>query len=118
VPFFAIHLMPVWIWLRNTLTASKRWKNTHYVVTNHRVLIRNGLAGSAYESVSFEDIAHVSVQESGVDKMMGVGDVFVSPDSSRIGASVRLAILDIEDYQRVYGMIQQAVADAKRISLH
>lgn len=28
IPFFAFHLMPVWIWLSNVLTAKKRWDNT------------------------------------------------------------------------------------------
>ena len=32
IPFFAIHLMPVWIWLGNCLTANKRWKNTNICI--------------------------------------------------------------------------------------
>lgn len=27
--FFVFHLMPVWIWLGNVLTANKKWKNTN-----------------------------------------------------------------------------------------
>ena len=25
IPFFAVHLMPVWIWVGNLLTANKKW---------------------------------------------------------------------------------------------
>jgi len=34
IPFFALHLAPVWIWLANLLSASRRWRNTTYYVTN------------------------------------------------------------------------------------
>ena len=45
IPFFAIHLMPVWIWLSNLLTANKKWKNTVYALTNKRIIMSSGFIG-------------------------------------------------------------------------
>lgn len=113
IPFFAVHLMPVWVWIYNIFTSFGRWGNTSYVVTTHRVLIRNGMADAVYESISFADIAHVSLYIGGFDKMLGVGDVSINLDSSIVGGSVKCSILDIEDYQYVYETIQRSVADAR-----
>ena len=42
IPFMLLHLMPVWIWLGNVITAGRRWKNTNYYVTNRRLVIQSG----------------------------------------------------------------------------
>ena len=110
VPFFALHLMPVWIWLFNTLTAAKRWKNTEYAVTNKRVLIRNGLVGYQYESIYYTDIANVSLHVGAVDKMLGVGDIYLLTNISTMnGKNTSPVIMDIENPQQVYNMVQSTV---------
>lgn len=111
IPFFALHLMPVWIWLFNLLTASKRWKNTEYALTNKRVLIRNGLVGYQYESIYYTDIANVSLRVGTIDKMLGVGDIYlamVNYGTGR-GAASAPAFLDVEEPQRVFSMVQSTV---------
>ena len=47
IPFFALHLMPVWIWLWNVLSANRSWKNTEYAVTDKRIILRGGVVGRA-----------------------------------------------------------------------
>lgn len=111
IPFFALHLMPVWIWLFNLLTASKRWKNTEYAVTNKRILIRNGFVGYQYETIYYTDIANVSLRVGVIDKMLGVGDIYLAIRRTGMSGSSSSspAILDIEDAQRVYNMVQSTV---------
>lgn len=118
IPFFALHLMPVWIWLFNMLTASKRWKNTEYAVTNKRVLIRNGLVGYQYDSIYYTDIANVSLRVGVIDKMLGVGDIYLSTKGGIIGAinssrvnrsSIAPVILDVENPQEIFSMVQSTV---------
>lgn len=110
IPFFFLHLMPVWIWLFNVLTASKRWKNTEYAVTNKRVLIRNGLVGYQYESIYYTDIANVSLRVGMIDKMLGVGDIHLLTRGIGVnGSKTSPVILDIEDPQRVFSMVQSTV---------
>lgn len=110
IPFFALHLMPVWIWLFNMFTAAGRWKNTEYAVTNKRVLIRNGLIGYQYESIYYTDISNVSLHVGAIDKMLGVGDIYLLTNTSTVESKKNPpAILDVEDPQRVYGMVQSTV---------
>lgn len=113
IGFFALHLMPVWMWIYDIITSFGRWKNTLYVVTTHRVMVRNGLGGGTFDSFSYGHIAQVSVRVSRVDRMSGVGDVMLSIYSDHAGGGVECGILDIEEYQRVYQMIQSYVMQAK-----
>ena len=45
VIFFAFHLIPVWIWIANIVTAGRRQKNMEYVFTNTRIIIKSGVIG-------------------------------------------------------------------------
>lgn len=109
--FFAIHLMPVWIWLSNMLTAGKRWKNTEYAVTDKRILLRNGLIGYQYESIYYTDIANVSLRVGTIDKMLKVGDICIHQNAYSSGNSEMASILDVEDVERVFAIVQQTVMD-------
>ena len=110
VPFFAIHLIPVWIWLSNVFTANKRWKNTEYAITDKRVIIRNGLIGYNYQSVYYTDIANVMLEVGMIDSILKVGDIALLLNAA--GAKGGTAsILDIKEPQRVYAMLQKTVMD-------
>lgn len=115
IPFFAIHLAPVWVWLGNIFTAKKRWENTSYAVTDKRIVIRNGLIGYEYQSIYYTDIANVSLRVGAVDKMLGVGDIAIylnAPTMYGSGKKTRTPmILDVEDPQRVFAIVQQTVMD-------
>lgn len=110
VPFFAIHLIPVWIWLSNVLTANKRWKNTEYAVTDKRVIIRNGLIGYNYQSVYYTDIANVMLEVGTIDSMLKVGDIalLLNAGGAKGGTA---SILDIKEPQEVYTLLQKTVMD-------
>ena len=41
--FFAIHLMPVWIYLGGVITSAIKAKNTEYMITNKGIYVRSGL---------------------------------------------------------------------------
>ena len=43
VPFFLLHLTPVWLWLANTIRAINEVKNLEYAITDKRVIIRSGV---------------------------------------------------------------------------
>ncbi len=112
VPFFLIHLFPVWIWLGSTLTASARWKNTQYAITDKRILMRNGLVGYAYKSVYYTDISNVDLRVGFLDKMLGVGDIYLSMDGlTNNGKPVFTTILDVREPERVFRIVQKAVVD-------
>lgn len=75
--FFLIHLAPVWIWIYNVVTASRRHKNIEYAFTNKRIIIRSGLIGIDIGNIYYSDIQSVNVRVGLIDKMLKVGDIYI-----------------------------------------
>ena len=111
IPFFALHLMPVWIWLYQMITAAGRWKNTEYAVTNKRIILRNGLVGYQYQSIYYTEISNVSLHVGAIDRMLGVGDVYILMNAYANTGKDAPVILDVEEPGRVYSLLQQTVMD-------
>ena len=116
IGFFALHLMPVWIWLYGVLTANGRWKNTQYAVTNKRIIIRNGLIGYQYNSFYYTDISNVTLKVGVIDRMLGVGDIMISLNHT-IGTTKKghpintTSILDVENPDQVMQIVQKTIMD-------
>ena len=116
IPFFAFHLMPVWIWLYNIITANRRWKNTKYYITDKRIIIQNGFIAENYQTIYYKDIKNVRLHVGVIDKMLGVGDVLFDIGQPRYNnttaaVSVGAGFLDIVDYKNVYQLAQKVVLD-------
>ena len=62
IPFFAIHLFPVWIWIGDIATANIKWKNTKYYVTDRRIIIQTGIIGASYQTIYYKDIKNVNLR--------------------------------------------------------
>lgn len=110
VPFFLLHLAPVWIWISHIVTANRRWKNTKYYITDRRIIIQNGFIAKDYQTIYYKDIKNVKLHIGIFDKLLGVGDVYF--DMGFLGEnSVITGFLDIENYNEVYQMTQKTVLD-------
>lgn len=116
IPFFALHLMPVWIWIGNAVTANKRWQNTSYAVTDRRILIQSGFVGIDYTTIYYKEIQNVRLSVGFIDKLLKVGDIhfelagrgYYSRESKNAPAC---SFLDIEDPYSIYPYIQKIVMD-------
>lgn len=114
IPFFLFHLMPVWIWLSNILTANRKWKNTKYYITDKRIIIQNGFIAENYQTIYYKEIKNVRLHIGIIDKMLGVGDVHFDvghPGYNNAAAVSGAAFLDIENYKEVYQQAQKVVLD-------
>lgn len=107
VVFFVIHLIPVWIWIQNIVTASARHKNIDYVFTNKRIIIKSGLVGIDINNIYYTEISNVSLKVGLIDKMCGVGDIYIKATSS---AQV---LWDIDSPYTVVNRLQKVVNDIK-----
>lgn len=106
IPFFAFHLMPVWIWLGNILSANKRWKNTKYFITDKRIIIQNGFIAENHQTVYYKDIENVFLRRGIIDKLLKVGDIYF--DSKKKSG---IAFLDVENPSVIYKKLQKVVLD-------
>ena len=114
IPFFALHLMPVWIWLGSTLTAGKRWKNTMYYVTNRRIIIQSGFLAVNENSLFYKDMGNAQLYIGLMDKFFGTGtivldDGYYDRRSRRNHPGTRLEHL--EDAKSAYDRIQKIILD-------
>ena len=111
--FFAFHLMPVWIWLGNVLTANKKWKNTKYYVTDKRIIVQTGIISANYDTIYYKDIKNVSLKVGIIDKLLKVGDIYIDTGSILTSSSknVMMTILDVENPYEIYGKLQKIVLD-------
>lgn len=107
VPFFAIHLMPVWIWLFGVIKSVAGAGYNTYALTDKRILIKSD--NVMFNSVYFEDVVNVAVKRSFADKISGVGDIYI--EVVNVG---RESILDIAEYREVYDIIQKKVYELKQ----
>lgn len=104
--FFALHLMPVWIWLSNVFTANRKWKNTKYVITDHRIIITTGFIGMDYQTLYYKDIKEVQLKIGTIDKLLKVGDIYLNSMNN-----YHSMILDVENPYEVYSRLQKIVLD-------
>ncbi len=117
VPFFALHLMPVWFWISRMLTANKRYKNTEYCVTDKRVVIKSGFIGVSVVSIMFKDISRVDIRRGVLDTMFGVADLYISTNATPVATAKNCnylnSIIDIVDATEVMKLIQKTAYDVQ-----
>lgn len=99
--------------LANVLSASKRWRNTEYAITDKRVILRNGLIGYNYQSIDYVEIDKVDLRVGIIDRMLNVGDIYITVNGRRGRGNMETALLDIEDAFGIYKMLQKTVLDIK-----
>lgn len=113
IPFFALHLMPVWIWLGNVITANRRWKHTNYYVTNRRIIIQGGFFAVNETSVFYKEIRNAQLRIGLLDKLLHTGDIVLDNGVYISGKNQppKPTLEDLEDPRAVYSRIQKIILD-------
>lgn len=107
VIFFALHLIPVWLYIGRIIKRVIDYKNLQYYLTNKRIIIRNGLIGIDFKIFYYSEIAAVTVKVGLFDRLFKVGDLYIQSTNQS-------AILDdIENPYFYLSKIQKIVQDIK-----
>ena len=109
--FFAFHLLPVWIWISNVITANKAHKNLEYAFTDKRIIVKSGIIGIDFKNVYYNEISSVNLRVGLVDKMMKVGDIYIK------GLGNATVLYDLENPYFITQKIQKIISDIKNDSL-
>ncbi|MDE7440219.1 MAG: PH domain-containing protein [Clostridia bacterium] len=107
IPFFALHMTPVWIGIANIVRAGKSWKNLEYVFTDKRIIIRSGVIGINIANVYYADIKGVNLRVGIFDRLFKVGDIYIT------AAEQSQVLYDLENAHFLLKRIQKIVLDLK-----
>lgn len=105
--FMAFHLIPVWIWISNIVTANRQHKNIEYAFTDRRIIIRSGIIGIDVHNIYYAEIQSVNLKVGLIDRRLKVGDIYIK------SANQAQVLWDIEDPYRITTQLQKIAADIK-----
>ena len=105
--FMAFHLIPVWIWISNIVTANKMHKNIEYAFTDKRIIVKSGIIGIDFKNVFYADITSVNLKVGIIDRICKTGDIYIR---SFAGATV---VSDVENPYFLTEKLQKIVLDMK-----
>ena len=107
IPFFALHLTPVWIWLGSTIKAAKEMNNIKYYITNKRIFEVAGKIPYIKSQVKVQDITKCLIKKSFADTVLKVSDIYITAKSS-------IVLFDIPNGEFICAKIDQLVQSVKK----
>ena len=119
IPFMALHMMPVWLYLGGALLSFRRYRNTAYIVTDKGIYASGGIFARTYKSKPFAELSHVDLHRGIFDQWFGVGDIIttsaqanpMSMNGRRTSANAGISIDSIANYAEVYKLVKQLQED-------
>ncbi len=111
IPFFALHLMPLWLSVLNFARLILVHRNTFYAFSDRRVMIRSGFWGTDFRTIDYDRISEVEVNVNPVENLLGVGSIVI--DSGRRGRPVGDAFVGIEKPYEVFKRLKEVAVDIK-----
>jgi len=112
IPFFALHLMPVWIYLGGVLMSRKRYNNTYYIVTDRSIYMSSGVFTKKIQTKPFAEMSHINLHRGIFDQMFNVGDIIcTSSHHSTDGTVDLIKISSVSNYTEVYNIIKKLQQD-------
>ena len=112
IPFMAIHMMPVWLYLGGVLLTARLYKNTEYIVTDHAIYVSGGVFTKTFKTKPFAELSHVDLHRGIFDQKFGVGDIITtSSQHSTNNASAHIAIKSVSNYVEVYNLVKNLQRD-------
>lgn len=117
IPFFALHLFPLWgalLYMGWLLTS---FRNVVYAITNQRVILRGGAFAPGFKSYDFKDIDQLTVSAGPFDSMVGAGSVkFSTGKTTNKGALVYATMSAIDQHYEVFKQLRAAWEAARGTS--
>lgn len=113
--FFALHLMPVWLYLGGILFSCRKYGNTEYMITDRGVYVSGGIWSKRIRMQPLDKISCLSVRRGFFDRRCGAGDVILSEQTlGQLKQTETLSnITDIHDYKEVFQLIKQLRPDCE-----
>ncbi len=91
--------------IRFTLMPLIRWRTTHFVITNRRVLVREGLVTRRGMDIPMRRITGVEFRQGLLERLLGVGTLVIESPSEDA-----LEFRDIPGVESAHALLYQEVA--------
>lgn len=108
IGFFALHLLPVWLFIGSIIKAVATHKNVEYAITDKRVIVRTGVVGLDFDNINYSDISNIRVDVSVLEKFFKVGTVVVTTSSNN-----SVCLLSVEEPYAIYKKLNKTFMDMK-----
>jgi hypothetical protein len=114
IPFFALHLFPLWLGVGNMLRLVLVYGNTCYAFTNKRIMLRTGFWGIDFKSIDFDRIQETDVTVNPIENMLGVGTIkmYSGGMTAKVAPTFNYFI-GIENPYGVYKQLKTVTVDVK-----
>lgn len=97
IPFFALHLMPVWACIGKFVKSMAVWKKSQYIITDRNVYVQCVNSDMKTESVPVNTIISATMKQQGFDTFFCVYDIEFSTEDGRY-----IEILDVKEGVKIY----------------
>lgn len=104
IALLVVALLVIVIWVLRPIS---RWYSTHFVVTNKRIITRNGIVSTTGRDIPLFRVNDVSSQQGPLDRILGCGTLVISDASEQAGLSFH----DIPQVKKVQVEITQLLLD-------
>ncbi len=105
--FFLIHLMPVWLYIYNIISAFRRLKIEEYAFTSTRILIKKGFLAPNIVSIYYSSITSINLRIGLIEKLCKVGDIYI------VATNGKSVIEDVQNPYFIYSELQRIANDIK-----
>lgn len=112
IPFFALHLMPVWLYLGGVLSSFMRYRNTYFIVTDSAIYVSGGVLSRKYNTKPFAEMSHIDLHRGVFDRFFNVGDIIAtSGQISSNGGAASIEISSVSNYTEVFKLVKKLQKD-------
>lgn len=114
IPFFLIHLMPLWIGIFNLFRLLLVHGNTCYAYSDRRIMIRSGFWGTDFKVIDYDKISDLEVTVNPVENLLGLGTIrFFSGRLNSKGRRIYDRFIGIPNPYGVFKHIKETAVDIK-----
>ena len=113
IPFFLLHLMPVWMYLGGVIFSFLRYRNTNYLVTDRSVYFSRGVITITVDAKPLMMLSNLSIRRGIIERALHCGSIFFdgvyaeNVGRTRTQNQMPLAILYIPDCDEVFSLIKE-----------
>jgi|GEM_PF-1195729 membrane protein YdbS with pleckstrin-like domain len=92
------------------IKSALQWSRTHFVVTNHRVIYREGLIARTGVEIPIRRVNNVNFHQSMFERLVGAGDLLIESG----GEDGQSRFANIRDPEQVQNVIQRTLMEYER----